>query len=111
MFDSSELRASVENLYTVFSVYPTPEYTAPCLHCHSDTDDSSRHPDGYMTMESRIRTIAQAERRSHLVPSEWLETDTLPACLACIFFIADQRGHASGELGQGGILGWARTPI
>jgi hypothetical protein len=176
MFDSAELRACIENLYSVFSVYPTPRYTDPCLHCHTLGDDeklrsrplremttedfdgyaddalltwgdeavykhylprifelflagsdqelwyispetlfsrlrygrwrtwpeteqtaivaflhsfwravlndSTRHPDGYMTVESWICTIAQAEDDLEPYLSEWLDIETLPACLA-----------------------------
>jgi hypothetical protein len=38
-----DLRASLEGLYRVFSIYPLSEYTDPCLHCHSIDDEAKLH--------------------------------------------------------------------
>jgi len=35
----TDVRTAVEGLYQAFSIYLRPEYTDPCLHCHSLDDD------------------------------------------------------------------------
>jgi hypothetical protein len=36
---TTELANAVERLYRTFAVYPLPEYTDPCLHCHSSDEE------------------------------------------------------------------------
>jgi hypothetical protein len=38
-FVTTELADAVERLYRTFAVYPLPEYTDPCLHCHSSDEE------------------------------------------------------------------------
>ena len=43
MHASPELLASIERLYVVFSTYPLPKYTDPCLCCHTTEDEARVH--------------------------------------------------------------------
>jgi hypothetical protein len=40
---SLELQSAIDSLYATFSHYPLPEFTDPCLHCHTLEDEAKLH--------------------------------------------------------------------
>jgi hypothetical protein len=72
--------------YGQWRTWPETEQTAIVAFLHAVwrtiLNDSTPHPDGYMTVESWICTIGQAEDDLSPYLREWLDIETLPACLA-----------------------------
>jgi hypothetical protein len=50
--------AAVEGLYVAFAVYPLPDWTGPCLHCHSADEERQLH-------ESPLRKLSAEQLRAY----------------------------------------------
>jgi hypothetical protein len=90
---SSELQSAIDGLYEVFSRYPLPEFTDPCLHCHTLEDEAKLHA-------KPLRELGEENLRDYMCDalSTWGDVDTFKHLLPRLFELYVSTPNANYKL-------------
>jgi hypothetical protein len=64
----SPLEDAIEGLYSAFAIYPLPQNTDPCTHCHSEADEAKLH-------SKPLRELELEELRDYACDALWVWGD------------------------------------
>jgi hypothetical protein len=90
---SLELQSAIDGLYRVFSCYPLPKFTDPCMHCHTLEDEAKLHV-------KPLRELDDEDLRDYMCDAllVWGDVETFKHFLPRLFELYVSTPNANSKL-------------